>query len=152
MKKTMFTLVLGMLALNLSFAGSADLFSYNSDAVNKDLQPIQELELYVAGNPTVTLAELQAEENGLISDLNLVGNSSGMSTSLSGEPALGIPGFWWGCVIGPVGILVVHLVAEDSAETKKAIWGCLASYGASALITVGYYGCMLILYGSFYAY
>jgi hypothetical protein len=147
MKKTMFTLVLGFLALNLSFAGQADLFSYDSDAIDKNLQALEELEVFVASNPDVTLSDLQAHQNALVNDLNLANNSSGMSLNLSGEPALGIGGFWWGCVLNWVGILVVYLVAEDPAETKKALWGCIVnslvvgvSWTVPGIITGTYYG------------
>ena len=36
-----------------------------------------------------------------------------------------IPSFIWGCVAGPVGVLVVYLVTEDNDETKKALLGCI---------------------------
>lgn len=150
MKKIIITMVLGLLALNLSFAGQADLFSYDSDALDNKLQPLEELETYVAANPEITLTDLRAQDNVLVNDLNLANHSGGMATSFSGEPALGIPGFWWGCILGPVGVLVVHLVAEDSSETRSAVWGCLASVGASVLLSGAYYGCIWLSYGGFW--
>ena len=71
----------------------------------------------------MSLSELQSN-NLLNSQLSALNLTSGMMM----EPALGIPGFWWGCVLGPVGILVVYLVTEnDKEEVKKALYGCIVS-------------------------
>ncbi|MBN1949812.1 MAG: hypothetical protein JW801_01325 [Bacteroidales bacterium] len=127
MKKILITLVLGMMALNLSFAGKADLFSYDSDALNNELHALTELETYVQSYPDVTLAELQVENHPLMDNLMFANLSNGMLNSLTGAPVLGINGFWWGCAFNWVGILIVYLVADDSEQTKKALWGCIVN-------------------------
>ena len=51
------------------------------------------------------------------------------------EPPLGVPSLLWGFCLGIVGVVIVHLVAEDRAETRKAIIGCAIS---TALYVVVY--------------
>jgi len=80
----------------------------------------------------MSLSEMQSKNmlSTRFSNLNLTG-------SMMMEPALGIPGFWWGCVLGPVGILVVYLVTEnDKPEVKKALYGCLVSTGIWVIFEV----------------
>ncbi len=127
MKKILLTLCLGTFVTMFAMANNADLFSYNADEINQELAQLQSLEDYVSANPGITLTNLQAENNSLISDLNLDMINFG-SLSLSGEPPLGIPSFLWGCVFTVVGVAVVYFVTDqDMDETKKAILGCVVS-------------------------
>jgi len=57
----------------------------------------------------------------------LLAGYSDMEGLLDGNGPLGIPSFIWGCVLGWVGILIVYLMTEDTEETKKALYGCIAS-------------------------
>ena len=99
---------------------------------------LQAIEDYVAANPDMTLSGMQAENNALVSHLNLSSGDFGGIGSLSGEPALGIPSFLWGCVFGVVGVAIVYFVSEDSDETKKAFLGCVVSAAAWILFYVLY--------------
>jgi hypothetical protein len=136
MKKFLLTLVTGMFISSLAFAASADLFTYDANQVDQEMAQLQTLEDFVAVNPGVTLSGLQQEENSLLADLNLLTYANGGIAAFSGEPALGIPSFLWGCILGPVGILIVYLVSEDGDETKKALFGCLAWGGAWTIFYV----------------
>lgn len=104
------------------FAGNADLFSYDEDAVSSELADLTELENYVWTNPAATLSSLTEEGNSLLDGLKLF---SPFAMGMELEPPLGIPSFLWGCVFGVVGVALVYFIAEDSDETKKAFFGCL---------------------------
>ena len=133
MKRVLLILVTGMFVSAFAFANSADLFSYDVNQVDQEMSQLQTLENFVSVNPGVTLTGMQQAENDLLNDLNLTRGEFGGIANLGGEPALGIPGFLWGCILGPVGILIVYLVAEDSTETKKAIWGCVTWGGIQVI-------------------
>ena len=116
-----------MMALMMSaqglFANQADEFNYDKQKVQDEFAELNGLEEVVIQNNFMSLSDMQSKNllSSNFSNLNLSG-------SIMMEPALGIPGFWWGCVLGPVGILVVYLVTEnDNGEVKKALYGCLVS-------------------------
>ncbi|MFA5973094.1 MAG: hypothetical protein WC780_12145 [Lentimicrobiaceae bacterium] len=106
------------------WANQANDFKYNKQQVQDEFSDLNLLEQTVIDNSFITLSEMQSKNilSSKFSNLNL--------TTMMMEPALGIPGFWWGCVLGPVGILVVYLVTDnDRPEVKKALYGCLVSAG-----------------------
>jgi hypothetical protein len=103
-------------------AGQADVFKYNKQQVQDEFSDLNQLEQTVIDHSFLTLSEMQSK-NLLTEKFNTM-NLTGMMM----EPALGIPGFWWGCVLGPVGILVVYLVTDnDKDQVKKSLYGCLVS-------------------------
>ncbi len=106
------------------WANQSDDFKYNQKQVQDEFSDLNLLEQTVIDNSFITLSEMKSQN--MLADkfgnLNL--------TTMMMEPALGIPGFWWGCVLGPVGILVVYLLTDnDKPEVKKALYGCLVSGG-----------------------
>ncbi len=125
------------------WANQADDFKYNKQQVQDEFSDLNQLEQMVIDNSFLTLSEMQNNNmlSSRFSDLNLTG-------SMMMEPALGIPGFWWGCVLGPVGILVVYLVTEnDGSEVKKAFYGCLVGTGFWVVLNVIFYAAGASLYG-----
>jgi len=122
-----------LISAGQSIAGQADLFSYDAVAIDIQMGQLDQLEGYVLNNPGITLKEMAAEGNSLST---LVTDSNEISGfTLISEDVLGIPSFLWGCVFGPVGIVLVYLVGnEDKVETKKAFNGCLVSYGTTAVL------------------
>lgn len=139
MKKVLLTLITGMFITTLAMAGNADVFSYDADQVNQEMAQLQSLEDFVAVNPGVTLSNLEAENNALVSDLNLASGDFAGVGGMSGEPALGIPSFLWGCVLSWVGVLVVYLVTDDNEETKKAFIGCIVGTLFYVVLEIIYY-------------
>jgi hypothetical protein len=153
MKKIILTLVTGLCMSALSFANNADIFSYDANKINQEMSELQSLEDFVTVNPGVTLSNLQTENSSLVNDLNLISETYGGIGSFSGEPALGIPSFLWGCILGWVGILIVYLVTDqDKAETKKALTGCIVSSLAGCVVGVVYYVIIIVYYGSYFYY
>lgn len=149
MKKLLLTLCIGSFVTLFALANNADLFSYDADEVNQELGQLQNLEDYVSANPGITLTNLQSENNGLIANLNLdLNNISGFS--MLAEPPLGIPSFLWGCIIGPVGIVLVYVLTDqDGEQTKKALYGCLVGYVGGALLYILFW---VVLFGNAFWY
>lgn len=125
MKKILLLASIALMLAGTTMAGQAELFSYNQEAVEIEMADLSALENFVTENPGVSLTDLIASENQLVANLNNANSFYGFDTM--NERALGIGGFWWGCCLGPVGVLVVWLVADDSSETRKSILGCIIS-------------------------
>jgi len=138
MKKILLTLISGMFITTLALAGNADVFSYDADQLNQEMAQLQSLEDFVAVNPGVTLSTLEAENNALVSDMNLTSGNFAGGFDVTG-PVLGISSFLWGCVLSWVGVLIVYLVADDSAETKKAFIGCIVGTLVYVVLDIVYY-------------
>lgn len=131
-------LLLSMLAIMISastlFAGEADDFKINKAQVQDEFADLYRLEQSVVDHNFMTLSEM--ENNNLLSAEFA---SMNMSSNMMMESALGIPGFWWGCIFGPLGILVVYLVSDnDRAEVKSAFTGCIVGTAVSAVLYLIY--------------
>ncbi len=86
---------------------------------------VSDLDQYLAQNENKTYTDVSQENVTL---LNGISSSSSMPfTASSDELVMGIPSFFWGCVFGWVGLLVVYLVLENKEQTKKALYGCVAA-------------------------
>ena len=124
MKKTAVIFVLGaMLMSTLTFAGNIDLFNYDENKINQEMADLNVLESMVLQNQDLTYDDLLQTGNPLVMGLNT--DSSIMLPSQINTPIL--PPFWWGCILGPVGVLLVYVLEDDPAQTKSAFWGCLIS-------------------------
>ena len=149
MKKLILLICAGAFLSVFVNANDANLFTYDKNQVNQELSQLQSLENYVNVNPSASLANLQAEDNSLIANLNLNMDNMG-GFALSGEPPLGIPSFLWGCVFNLVGVAIVYFVTdEDMAETKKAFLGCVVSGAVYVLYWVFW---VLVIGNSFWWY
>lgn len=115
--------------------------TFNEQAVNAEFEKLNKLEQYVTANEGVTIEDVKDTE--LTQDLKLDTNVA--NTVAVDELPLGIPAFWWGCVLGPLGVLAVYLITDkDKDQTKKAIYGCLVT----AAVYVIYYIVVVALIGS----
>lgn len=139
MKNVLF-LFLSFLLVSFTYAESprAALFDFNEAQIDAQISDLNELESYVISNQGVTLNEVMnfAREGELNLSENMLDNFAAI---LAEHPVAGIPSFLWGCVLGPVGIAIVHFDAEDKEQTRKAIWGCVALGGVYALIVAASY-------------
>ncbi len=101
----------------------SQVMTFNEQAVNAEFEKLNKLEEFVAANEGVTIEDVQNTE--LTQDLKLDTNVT--NAVAAGELPLGIPAFWWGCVLGLLGVLAVYLITDkDKEQTKKALYGCLA--------------------------
>ncbi|MFA5329624.1 MAG: hypothetical protein WC384_17655 [Prolixibacteraceae bacterium] len=86
---------------------------------------VSDLDQYLAQNENKTYTDVSQENGTLLSGIS--SSSSMPFTASSDELVMGIPSFFWGCVFGWVGLLVVYLVLENKEQTKKALYGCVAA-------------------------
>lgn len=148
MKKTLLLGIVIFIASSSNLLASNDeLFSYNKETIASEFAELTALENYVQNNPSSTLSVLVADQNNLVTGLDLY-TSSSMGLSF-GEPPLGIPSFLWGCAFGVVGVAIVYFMTEeDRAETKKSFYGCITStviYGVVyAVVWSSYYAALAI--------
>ncbi|MBN2349385.1 MAG: hypothetical protein JXJ22_11130 [Bacteroidales bacterium] len=135
--KKILLLIVSVVFTGTLMAGNADLFSYDKAKVTDELASLQMLEDFVIANPTITLTDLQNQENTLVNEMNLI--PTGFYNSMMGEPPLGISSFIWGCVFGIAGVAIVYFVADDKEETTKAFKGCVVG-------TLAYTAVYVVLY------
>jgi hypothetical protein len=134
--------LLSLIVLSVSFSFANEPFQYDEQEINNEFKQLNKVEQYVKANENITLDKLQKQNSDLLTDLNLVADSS---SSLAAEDLpLGIPAFWWGCVLTLVGVILVYVLTDkDSAQTKKALYGCLVTAGAYIIFYVVLYGAVL---------
>lgn len=136
MKKVFLLAAMVCMVIGGAFANNASLFQLDEQSIENQFADLNELENIIEANEGITLSGIQNGELNLSPELNakVKGLSDGMNLM---EPPLGIPGFWWGCVLGPLGILLAYLLSDqDRDETKSALWGCLVGYGAGFLLYI----------------
>lgn len=135
-KLLLLTLVAVMIS-SFAFAGAADDFRIDEQKAKAEFSDLTSLEQTVIENNYMTLSEMST-------DANLSSKFSGMvPLNLPGtyEAALGIPGFWWGCVFGPIGLLIVYVVTDnDRGEVKGALTGCIVGTVVSTLLYILAFG------------
>lgn len=132
-------------ALNL-YSSDAYLFDLDYEHVNKEFNDLDQIAKIIENNPDYDYHLLSDTYPQLIIDSNLKPDSSIMTNQ--GNPFLGIPSFLWGCVTGPLGILIAYVGTEnDDNEAKKALWGCITQQ----VLTWGcYFG--IVYFGDFSFY
>ncbi|MDP2423660.1 MAG: hypothetical protein U1C46_01105 [Bacteroidales bacterium] len=124
MKKILLALILMIAAASVSAAGSSDLFKLDEQRIATEMADLNEIEGYV-NSQHLTLSDLLAENNSLAINSLLPAYGAASMASLSEDPPLGIPSFAWGFCFGILGLAIVYFVTEDTAQTKKALWGCI---------------------------
>lgn len=135
MKKLFVSVFLVFFAGFTLLANDADLFKLDYNAVRAEFTQLNQLAVMVTSNSDLTYDMLKLSDGNLIESLRLVPTSA----LPQGErnPVLGIPSFLWGCGLGVVGLLVVYIVSEkDKAETRSAMWGCIASTAVIVIVDV----------------
>lgn len=127
-------LFLSLLAIMFSattlMAGQTDDFKFDRQQVQDEFADLSRLEQTVVQNDFMSLFELRTNNMLSVEFANM-----SLSPMMS-DAALGIPGFWWGCVFGPIGILIVYLVTDnDRDQVKKSLTGCIVG----SAVQVGFY-------------
>lgn len=143
MKKSV--LFAGLAACVLSFnamAGSSEMFSLDENSVNAQFQGLTQLENFVNQHEGVTLSEMKATGNTLLTNLN-PSDAKGILGTLTllggGDLPLGIPAFVWGLCFQVAGVAIVYFVTDDKSETMSAVWGCVTISAAYILFYVVYF-------------
>lgn len=126
---------------NATSAGTFDesVFSFDEEFLFAELAELAELDAYIEANNGVTFSDLENEGSLLIA--NMDNSAAPMGMAEGEEPPLGIPSFLWGCVFGVVGLVIVYIMTDsDMDETKKAMWGCVASTAVSVVLYMVIWG------------
>lgn len=124
-------------ALNL-YSSDAYLFDLDYEQVKNEFYNLDQIVNIIENNPDYDYFSISGTYQKLVIDSNLKPESSIMTNQ--GNPFLGIPSFLWGCVTGPLGILIAYVGTEnDENEAKKALWGCITQQ-------VTFWGCYLGAY------
>lgn len=104
-------------------------FENSSEQINNQLNDLNELNNIVIAND-VNFEELSVTHSDLVAETNLSAASEGIMENHPDTP-LGIPGFWWGFVLGWLGMLVIYLTMDEGSGRKEqvmnALWGCIIS-------------------------
>ncbi len=123
--------ILSVFCLTLSFAFATEpqeSFTFNEDEIAAEFDQLNKIEKYVQESD-ITLEELQAQNSDLVDGIELSADTSGALAAA--EMPLGIPAFWWGCVLAVLGVILVYVLTDqDKEQTKKALIGCLVFAGA----------------------
>lgn len=135
MKK--FITLLSAVCLSFSVAFAEDVVDevYDYDVtIEEDFAQLNKIETYVNNND-VTLESLKAENSDLLNGITISNESS--ASLLADELPLGIPAFWWGCVLTVLGVILVYVLTDqDKDQTKKALYGCLVTAGLYVIFYV----------------
>ncbi len=124
MKKiTVLLMFVGLIFAKASFAGDADLFTYDSKAIQSELATLNVVDQFVDQND-LTYSDLLQMDSPMASELSY--GSTGVFGIQMLEPVAGIPSIVWGFCCWLPGVAVVYFVTEDNEETKKAAYGCVA--------------------------
>jgi hypothetical protein len=97
-------------------------FDLNQSEINQTFNNLTQLESFILNNPDLSVDEIKTQNSKLLDNVSFETSSN---LSLAGDMPI-VGSFWWGCILGIVGLLVVYLVTDhDKEETKKAFIGCI---------------------------
>lgn len=122
MKRLLSLILCSLLVSMASFANSP--FDNELDVEN-EFADLHQIESYLEANPDVDYATLTTEKQDLMENVNLTDATSILS-STDQMPLL--PSFWWGCLLGIIGLALVYFITDnDKDQVKKALIGCVIS-------------------------
>jgi hypothetical protein len=120
--------LLSILALTFTVVTAAEPINFDAKNIDSEFEQLNKVEKFVQNNEGTTLDNLKSQNSELLTDINLEADTAS-AVAASDLPA-GIPAFWWGCVLSWVGLILVYVLTDkDSAQTKKALMGCLVGAG-----------------------
>lgn len=118
-----------------SYAEGSDDFKYDRAAIEADFAGLNELEQLVESKNFLSLSEINNQES-LLESLS-IRNLASMPVI---EDPMGIPGFWWGCILGPIGIAIAYVLSDnDQYQARQALTGCIVNTVVSVGFVVAYY-------------
>lgn len=107
-------------------------FDVNAATFEQEFADLDKIEAFVEANEGITLNELSTNHREILADVTLIEDTSMLMTA-DKMPIIG--GFWWGCILGIVGLALVYFITDnDRDEVKKALIGCLIT---TVLIGIG---------------
>jgi hypothetical protein len=121
--KSLLTTVVFALFATAAFA--TDDMQYDAGKVNQTFSKLDQLEQMHHQNPAASLDELKSDAS--FEGVRIEAATLSSVANAGDLPIL--PAFWWGCILGAIGILLVYLITEDKDQAMKALYGCLAWVG-----------------------
>jgi hypothetical protein len=107
--------------------GPKVIFEEQSSSIDQEMSDLNDLNQLIIDN-NYTFDELQLNHAESVNAVNLSAEEEGILDSHPDSP-LGIGGFWWGFVLGWVGMLIVYLSMDEGEgrkeQVKNALIGCL---------------------------
>ena len=123
---------------------------FDETEITNSFSEIDDLVNYISENETATYSDIE-KTNSLM--LEGISSTSAMALwdETNAEPPF-LSAFWWGCLTGGIGILIVALTTDgDSDQVRKSVIGCAVPTGCSLLSTLAYY-LFILAYGTTYYY
>jgi len=133
-----------LLSFNMLFAvttidpvtNPSTLFEESSSSIDAQMTELNNLNEMVL-DKNYTYDDLVINHPEVVDDLNLSADEEGLLDTAADSP-LGIGGFWWGFVLGIVGILIVYLSMDEGTDRKEqvknALIGCIIFAGLWILL------------------
>jgi len=120
MKKIVLSLI-----VTFTFSGLFANKEFEKTISDKEFEKVQKIEAFVESNPEITLADLQNSNSDLLSNIDLLDETSTTTLNAVKDMPL-VSGFWWGCCLGVIGLALVYFVTNhDKDQVRKALFGCL---------------------------
>jgi hypothetical protein len=104
-----------------------DLFSYDPVKMNRELEPLAELEKLIAEVGTFSYTQYYAiQSGGSFASCTIPVTTPAVSVLVSDAPA-NLPPFVWGCLLSGFGVALVYNTTHNNEDTKKAFMGCIVN-------------------------
>jgi hypothetical protein len=129
--KLLYTLFLSICTIGIITANTGE-FTYDAAEVNAKFEKLSKIEQIHKANPDLNFDEITSAEE--FQGLNISKDSIALHGMAGDLPLL--PAFWWGCILGVLGILIVYLITEDGDQTKSALWGFLIGWGVGCVLYI----------------
>ena len=130
--KKLITIMVVFLAFSSVYAGNADLFSVDKQAIQEEFADLNALEEFVVTNDYLALNDILA---GDAYDLTAI-NVNTMGTTTTSDFVFQIEGFLWGFLCCPVGFFVIAVNENKDRDQKLSYWiGVAASTVIGAITT-----------------
>lgn len=146
MKTFCFIFIISIVSTINLYSSDAYLFDIDYERVQNEFKDLDQIVDIIENHPDYDFYSMSDEYHNLLMNSNLIQESTIIANQ--DYPFLGIPSFLWGCVTGPLGILIAFVGTEnDHFEAKKALYGCITQQ----VLTWGcYFG--LVYFGEFSFY
>ncbi len=131
MNKFLLVATLFVFTIMKSMAGVSDLFHYEDVSVENQLSGLSTLESLINNNTdgfnTNSIEILSTE----LSLQKILFKDDGS------DDLIGIPPFLYGCVLGPIGILIVYALTDHNKQlVRKSVIGCAVGYGGGLVVYI----------------
>ncbi|MCF8363165.1 MAG: hypothetical protein K9G70_11140 [Prolixibacteraceae bacterium] len=131
-----------------SIFGFASGMSFDESEIYSAFTEISEVTEFIESN-NASYNDLEANNYSTANIMNTAAIATSMQDEATEPPV--VSAFWWGCLTGPVGIVVVAVTTDNNKEQiKKSVFGCAIPVGCSALSWIAYYALYATAVTSYY--